>query len=201
MAHTRGALVVMATMVAFGPPVKLRDTDPLTASTMYLTLDPWPGCPGLEAPEGRRRDMPAPRLLPDNDVLAQLRTQGWSYDDIAAEYGVSRGAVHLRLKQVPGAVTKRPSYRHLLPWTVATRHASAHPANMLRLLGRRECGEPIPDFKIRMLDKWLRDVRDAKVVVCYDPDYPPNPASPTSGGFYYSRRRKSDGTNIVRTAT
>lgn len=144
--------------------------------------------------------MPAPRLLPDNDVLAALRRQGWTYDDIAAHYGVSRGAVYLRLKQAAGAVSPRPSYRDLLPWTVATRHASATPATMLRLYGRRRDGETFPksaERKLRMLDRWLTDVEAADVVVCYRPDYPPNPASPVTGGFHYVRRRPEDGRGLV----
>jgi hypothetical protein len=141
--------------------------------------------------------MPAPRLLPDNEVLAKLRAQGWSYDDIAGHYGVSRGAVYLRLRQV-NAVKDRPTYGHLIPWTVARKHTHAFPVQMLRLLGRKESGEPIPDVKRRMLEKWLREMTEADVVVCYEPDYPPNPASPTVGGFYYSRRRPEDKIALVR---
>jgi hypothetical protein len=142
--------------------------------------------------------MPAPRLLPDNDVLLQLRHQGWSYNDIANHYGVSRGAVYLRLRQVPGATTDRPSYPTLIPWTVAAQHTHSFPLMMLRLLGRRQAGKPISVPKERMLDKWLRDIREADVVVAYDPDQAPNPASPKTGGFYYSRRRKTDGKSLVR---
>ncbi len=142
--------------------------------------------------------MPAQRLLPASDILYGLRRQGWSYDDIAAEYGVSKGAVYLQLRQAK-AVVKRPSYKHLIPWTVRLDHAHAHPVMMLRLLGRRQKGDDtIPGVKARLLDKWLREVAEADVVLCYDPDYPPNPASPTSGGFYYSRRQPEDGESLTR---
>jgi hypothetical protein len=40
---------------------------------------------------------PARGKLPNVDVLTTLRDQGWTYDEIARQYGVSRGAVELRL--------------------------------------------------------------------------------------------------------
>lgn len=141
--------------------------------------------------------MPAPRLLPDNEVLVQLRRQGWTYADIAREYGTTESAVYLRLRQAR-ATKARPTYKHLLPWTVKREHASAFPAQMLRLLGRMEKGEKLAPVKERMLNKWLADIREADVVVCYQPDQPPNPASPVTGGFFYSRRRPEDGQSLIR---
>jgi hypothetical protein len=49
-----------------------------------------------------------------------------------------------------------------------------------------------------MLDKWLRELREADVVVCYDATQPPNPASPTTGGWFYSRRQEADGESLIR---
>lgn len=37
--------------------------------------------------------------LPDRDALRQLRAEGWTYEDIAAHYGVTKGDVYLRLKR------------------------------------------------------------------------------------------------------
>lgn len=140
--------------------------------------------------------MAAPRLLPDNDVLVSLRRQGWTYDDIAREYGVSRGAVYLRLKQAQGAVSPRARHSALLPWTVAVRHAQAVPARMLRLLGQKQSGDSLPPVKVKMLNGWLDELDDADVVVCYHPQYPANPASPDTGGFHYARKLK--GEKLVR---
>lgn len=141
--------------------------------------------------------MPAPKRLPTSDVLLSLRQQGWTYEDIATEYGVTKGAVYLALRQAR-ATSTRPSHKNLIPWTVRAEHAHAKPAGMLRLLGRRESGEELPAVKSRMLDRWLAGMHDNHLVVCYSPDMPPNPASPTTGGFYYSRRRKSDGKSLIR---
>jgi transcriptional regulator with XRE-family HTH domain len=141
--------------------------------------------------------MPAPRLLPDNDVLKKLRAQGWTYEDIANEYGVTKGAVYLRLRQAK-ATHDRPDYSHLIPWTIRVEHAHARPAQMLRMLGRRENNLPIPEAKERMLDRWLQEVKEANVVVDYDPDFPPNPANPKNGGWHYRRRKPEDGDGLVR---
>ena len=141
--------------------------------------------------------MPAPKILPTSDVLVKLRQQGWTYDDIAAEYGVTKGAVYLALRQAK-AVKDRPRYDQLIPWTVKSEHASARPAMMLRLFGRREAGLEIPRPKARMLDKWLAEVREADVVVDYAPDFPPNPASPVTGGWHYRRRIAEDGDGLIR---
>jgi len=142
--------------------------------------------------------MPAHRLLPDNDVLIKLRQQGWSYEDIAQEFGVTKGAVYLRLRSA-NATQDRPSYSHLIPWTVKAEHAHARPAQMLRLYGRKENGEELPDVKDRMLKKWLREMAEANCVVDYAVDYPPNPANPKNGGWHYRRRKPEDGDSLVRT--
>ncbi|WP_144121138.1 helix-turn-helix domain-containing protein [Catellatospora sichuanensis] len=141
--------------------------------------------------------MPAPRLLPDNDVLVNLRRQGWTYADIAAQYGVSTSAVYLRLRNA-NATAERPSYKAMIPWTVKRAHTYAFPVQMLRLLARKEKGETLSPVRERMLTKWLREIEGANVVVAYDPECPPNPASPISGGFYYAPRADSDGKSIVR---
>jgi hypothetical protein len=142
--------------------------------------------------------MPAPRQLPTSDVLRSLRQKGKTYEEIAEMYGVTKGAVYWQLRDA-GIAGKRPDHSKYLPWRVKTEHAHARPAMMLRLLSRREHGDEIPAVKERMLDKWLGEVREADVVVCYSRDMAPNPASPTTGGFYYSKRRPTDGSSLIRT--
>ncbi|MER7445003.1 hypothetical protein [Micromonospora avicenniae] len=140
--------------------------------------------------------MPAPRVLPEINVLKALRSQGWTYGDIAAEYGVSEQGVYMAMRRA-NATRKTPGHKDLIPWRVRREHAHAFPATCLRLLSRESKGEILPPVKKRLLDKWLRDIREANVVVCYDPEQPPNPASKV-GGFYYSRRRPEDGDSLIR---
>ncbi len=146
--------------------------------------------------------MAAPRKLPSRAVLLQLREGGLSYAQIADQYGVTEGAVYWQLRDA-GAVKTRADHSKYLPWMVKTEHAHARPATVLRYLSRREHAEkgmadPLPEAKSRMVDKWLAEVKDADVVVCYSRDMPPNPASPKTGGFYYSKRRPEDGDNLIR---
>lgn len=141
--------------------------------------------------------MPAPRQLPTSDVLRKLRTDGKTYEEIAQMYGVTKGAVYWQLRDA-GLAKTRPDHKRYIPWTVKTEHAHARPAMMLRLLSRRENNDEIPPVKARMLDKWLGEIKEANVVVCYKRDMVPNPASPSTGGFYYSKRRPEDGDSIIR---
>jgi len=140
--------------------------------------------------------MPAPRLLPTSDVLRKHRSEGMTYEEIGKMYGVSKGAVYQALRNANQTKT-RPDHSKYIPWTVRTEHAQARPNGMLRLYSRREQGETLPAVKERMLDKWLAELKEANVVVCYHRDMAPNPASPT-GGWYYSKRRPSDGDSLIR---
>lgn len=140
--------------------------------------------------------MPAPRRLPSSDVLRADRQKGLTYEEIGEKYGVTKGAVYLQLRDAK--ISKpRPDHSKYIPWTVKTEHAQARPNGMLRLYSRREQGEKLPAVKERMLDKWLEEVKAADVVVCYNREMAPNPASPT-GGWYYSKRRPSDGDSLIR---
>ncbi|MEU3618811.1 hypothetical protein ABZ725_41785 [Streptomyces sp. NPDC006872] len=111
-------------------------------------------------------------------------------------YDVTPGAVYWQLRDA-GGTKKRNDHRRYLPWRVKAEHTHARPATMLRFLSRREQGETLPEAKDRMLTKWLAEVKEADVVVCYRREQGPNPASP-NGGFYYSKRRPSDGDNLIR---
>ncbi|MEU8086376.1 hypothetical protein AB0B57_22550 [Micromonospora sp. NPDC049101] len=141
--------------------------------------------------------MAAPQILPSNTELAKLRFNGWTYAKIALFYGVSEQAVYMRLRKA-NLTKKTPGFKDLIPWRVKKEHDHAPPNQMLRLLGRLERGDVLLPVKQRSLNLWLADLKEADVVVCYNPDQPPNPASPKSGGFYYSRRRPEDGESLIR---
>lgn len=146
--------------------------------------------------EGRERaDVTGQRVLPDTPVLQDLVRQGWTYNDIAAAWDVGPQAVYRQMQRAGKAKT-RPDYSHIIPWRVATQHNKAAPIRYLRMLGRRQAGETLTPAESRRLDKWLAELREAGVVVAYERDYPPNEAS-MYGGFYYSRRRESDGVDAL----
>lgn len=139
--------------------------------------------------------MAPPRILPDRGKLMQYRTPGpnfKTYDEIAEMYGVTVGAVYQQLRYIPGVVKPRARHHEFIPWTVKTEHMHAYPVTMLRLLARVESGQTIPDNKRRRLDRWVEEMREKNLVVDYDPQIPPNPASPVYGGFCYRNRRPGD---------
>ncbi|MGI5245443.1 hypothetical protein [Dactylosporangium sp. CA-139066] len=138
--------------------------------------------------------MPAPNILPDSGTLAQMR-RTMTIKEIADEYGVSEVAVYKQLNAA-GLTKARPPKSH--PWTLKKEHEQTRPAIMLRALARRERGEELPAQKSRSLDIWLDELDRLKVVVDYDPDAGPNPASPIYGGFVYRERLDSDGESRIR---
>lgn len=142
--------------------------------------------------------MAAPRLLPDKTTLERLRREGRTYADIAERYGVTETAVYLRLKADGLTSERKVSHSELIPWTVKVEHQHAHPALMLRTLSRRRQGLENTATRDAMLDRWLEELHNANAVVCYDPDMWPNPASPRSGGWFYMKRRRSDGDSLIR---
>jgi hypothetical protein len=58
---------------------------------------------GVEWPEDpfltHERTHTMPGQLPDVETLRDLRTQGLSYEQIAAKYGVAQGEVYLKLRE------------------------------------------------------------------------------------------------------
>lgn len=140
--------------------------------------------------------MPPPSKLPPDDELRKLRAQGLRYVDIAQMFHVTEDAVYKRLRKAR-LVEPTPQYRDLLPWRVRREHTFAFPAQMLREQGKRDRGQPILPEKQRMLNKWLEMIKSLNVVVCYDPDHPPNIASKV-GGFYFAERLPSDGRSLIR---
>ncbi len=140
--------------------------------------------------------MPAHKKLPTTDILLKHRRDGMTYEEIGKLYDATRGAVYLALRDASKTAV-RPDHSKYIPWKVRTEHSQARPAMMLRLYSRREKGDQIPEVKERMLNKWLGEIKEANVVVCYNREQVPNPASPT-GGWYYSKRRPSDGDALIR---
>jgi hypothetical protein len=139
--------------------------------------------------------MPYPKSLPDSGTLAQLRrTQ--TIREIAETYGVTEVAVHYALHDA--GLTEAAAPR-VMPWTLRAEHKQARPANMIRTWFRRERGDTdIPPYKLRSLELWLEELEDLGVVVDYDPEAPPNPASPIHGGFIFVDRRKVANNGVFR---
>lgn len=141
--------------------------------------------------------MPYPRSLPDSGTIRQLHRKH-TYAEIAKMYGVSEQAVYQRVRHdSPRDITPLSRHQDFVPWRVKLQHTWTSPAKNLRMLARRAAGHSIGDRE-RYVDNWLAKLREMGVVLDYDPDYPPNPASPTYGGFFYVERTPEDGDLPVR---
>lgn len=141
--------------------------------------------------------MAAPRLLPDRTTLERLRRNNVTYKEIADMYGVTEAAVYMRLRDEGLVTGRKVSHKELIPWSVKKEHQHAHPALMLRTLSRRRQGLPNLPQRDSMLDRWLDDLEAKDAVVMYDPEMPPVAGIP-QGGWWYAKRRKSDGDSIIR---
>lgn len=140
--------------------------------------------------------MARPRALPEDAVLVELR-EHHTYEEIATLFGVTKSAVAWRFRAM-GQTRTQQSYKHLRPWRVKAEHEHAHPSLMLRLYGRRAAELELAVAQQRMLDRWLHELHAADAVVGYDPDFPPNPASPRSGGWFYVQRREGVDLGLIR---
>lgn len=90
-------------------------------------------------------------------------------------FKVSRGSVASALSRA--GKTHQVRYETHLPWRVRTPHATLRPAAMLRLMARRDSGQPISPENAKALDSWLRRLKDEHAVVAYVPE--------SEEGFFY----------------
>lgn len=139
--------------------------------------------------------MAAPRKLPSDSTLAKWRTQGLTLKQIAekseAETGlpVSIGSVASALSRA--GITARVRYEDHIPWNpIATRHNKHYALTMLRLLARRESGRDISEDQEARLESWLTRLEEEDAVVTYKYE--------SEDGFYYVKRKPSDGNGWIR---
>jgi hypothetical protein len=134
--------------------------------------------------------MPAPRKLPDNTTLRQLRAQNWKLKDIATEYGVTEAAVWKALERA-GFTEKTETYHDIVPWDIDPKHRSTAIAQRFRSIQRQRRGVQLNETEQHLLDTWMKVMKDNNVVLDYHKDAPPNDAS-RLGGFFYTPRLPED---------
>ncbi|HXD27453.1 MAG TPA: hypothetical protein VN621_01715 [Arthrobacter sp.] len=94
----------------------------------------------------------------------------------------------------------KATYRDILPWVVAPEHKPAAIMWRFRTILKQREGREIPANEQRLLNNWLKTMKDSNVVVNYHPEAPSNAAS-KRGGFYYVERKASDDWIIRRPPT
>ena len=139
--------------------------------------------------------MAAPRKLPSDSTLAKWRASGLTLKQIAekseAETGlpVSIGAVASALSRA--GYTARVRYDDHIPWNpIKTSHNKHYALTMLRLLARRESGQELTEEQDSRLESWLTRLEEEDAVVLYKYD--------SEEGFYYVKRKPSDGDGWIR---
>ena len=140
--------------------------------------------------------MPAPRKLPDNTTLRQLRAQNWTLQQIADEYDVTEAAVWKALERA-GFTEAKETYQDIIPWEIDPKHRSTAIAQRFRSIMRIKRGQELNANEQHLLDTWLQAMKEADVVLDYHKDAPPNDAS-RKGGFFYVKREPRDEGGIVR---
>jgi hypothetical protein len=128
------------------------------------------------------------RLIPvSNDRVAALLQAGRTVEELAEEWGVQPQTVR-KASRAAGHVLGYENFT-ILPIRVAGPRAHAPAARGLRFLARIRAGETLPPVNQVTFENWKKERDAMNEVVEYREDYPPNPASPTYGGWYYAKRR------------
>lgn len=131
--------------------------------------------------------------LPAPVVVAKMLRNGWTYEMVGREFGVTANAVW-RQQRRAGHLTPTVSYRELLPWEkVEPEHQRTNTFRSLTSLERIERGLEVEGKKRRDALALKRRLEASDVVVHYDPRIPPNPHSEVHGGFVFVKREPGDG--------
>ena len=139
--------------------------------------------------------MAAPRILPSDSMLQKYVERGLTHQEIAdlitKESGVpvARSTVSAALSRA--GLTTRTRYDEMIPWKrIRVEHNHHYALTMLRLEARRRMDSQLTEDQSKRLESWKQRLEDEDAVVVYLPD--------TDEGFYYVRRKPSDGESMVR---
>lgn len=134
--------------------------------------------------------MAAPRTLPDERTLLELRDRGMALAGIAELHGVTESGVQRALHRSDAHAGRR-TYRDILPWAIDAAHRSTAIMGHIRVLVRQRSGLDVPESSLLALQGWLDRQEESGLVLNCHPGAPLNPASRT-GGFYYMDRGPDD---------
>lgn len=116
-------------------------------------------------------------LMPDEALLRQMRRDGMSQKDIAAELGVTRQSVAnwLAKLNLPTRISRIPSveprsHKAALPWTIRGEDHHDLIARALRWHHAAEQGEDLSPAQQREVDRLTSFLTARDVVVDYDRD-------------------------------
>jgi hypothetical protein len=116
----------------------------------------------------------ARRKLPSDEHVAHLVQElGFTYEQIAAQYGCTRQAVYAAMTAVGQRSPRGPqfSYREWIPWKgIKVEHNNQLLIRRLRLYARAQLKQPLTPAQTAQLDQWLTYMREHNAIVVYDRD-------------------------------
>lgn len=129
------------------------------------------------------------RVIPvSDDKVASLLESGRTATELAKEWGVQAQTVR-KAGNAGGWNPGTGSTTVVLPIRKPGPRAYAPAARNLRALERLRKDGSLPEADQIRLNNWLDERHATNTVVEYAEDWPPNPASPTHGGWHYAPRR------------
>ncbi|WP_458682268.1 helix-turn-helix domain-containing protein [Prescottella equi] len=136
----------------------------------------------------------------DLSVLEALKNKGMSQSDIARAFGVTRQHVSWVKKRYGGKLTPREEVLQHFPWEVATAFTQTSPYRRLRDHAEYMAtgGVGMSDDKLSRLRAFYKRLRDADVVVEFDPSLPPIKGVSNKGGFALRPRTDEDDDLLIR---
>lgn len=139
--------------------------------------------------------MAAPRLVPSDSMLQKYVERGLTHQQIAdlvtKETGVpiARSTISAALSRA--GLTARVRYDKVIPWNpIKAVHNRHYALAMLRLEARRQGGVALTEEQEQRLASWKAKLKSEDAVIVYLPD--------SEDGFYYVKRKKSDGNSLIR---
>jgi hypothetical protein len=139
--------------------------------------------------------MAAPRLVPSATMLQRLVERGLTHQQIADEIHketgipIARSTVSAALSRA--GLTERVRYDEVIPWDhIKIEHNYHYALTMLRIEARLQAGLHVSSDAVKRLNSWKEKLLEEDAVVVYRKNSP--------DGFYYVKRKKSDGDSLVR---
>ena len=134
-------------------------------------------------------DMSRERIIPSDTKLQELVDLGMTHaeiaDKVSADTGIpiARSTISAALSRA--GLTDRVRYDEVIPWSpIKVEHNMHYALVCLRLLARRQNGDPLDDDKNDRLDSWLAKLETNNAVVSY--------YAPSADGFHYVPREDVD---------
>lgn len=139
--------------------------------------------------------MAAPRIVPSDSMLRKYVERGLTHQQIAdlitKETGVpvARSTISAALSRA--GLTQRVRYDSVIPWPkIKAVHNRHYALTQLRTKARMDAGLKVTEEQRKRFESWRDRLFEENAICVYLID--------SEDGFYYVRRKPSDGDSLVR---